>query len=323
VAKIDTSKPFIPKKPGACLGIEWDASVIRGAKVSHGGPTGYYAEALIEERGDFESDAALIDGLKKVKNALSPGAKDGIATSLAGKQVYTSQIPFRVLDSHEMESALRLEIRKSLPFDIHTSALDFLRLSEPEGESELAQFLIVAAHNSLITRQLKVLQKASLEPTIVEALPLTLANALWAQVGTAKTDAPMVALHLGPQVCTVVIDGEKTPYFHRNVYFAADALFGESSASIHDRDREKRLELFGEEIARSLAYYEKNALVGGFGHMLLFGDYLTAPELGDTLRRHTGLQPTRAHLAKRFGYSGDTEPGRFDLALALALRGGA
>lgn len=320
MARKKPSKPYITKKPGASLGIEWDFGAIRGARVSFGGPTGYHAEALIEERGDFESDAALIEGLKKVKNALSPAAKDGVATSLAGKQVYTSQLPFRVLDGNEMESALRLEIRKSLPFDIHSSALDYLQLGEPDEETSLAQFLVVAAHNSLITRQIKVLEKASLDPAVVEALPLTLANALWAQVGTAKTDAPMVALHFGPQICTVVIDGEQTPYFHRNVYFNAETLFGESAASINDLNRVKRLDMLGEEIARSLAYYEKSALVNGFGHMLLFGDFLTAPELGETLRRHTGLQPTRAHLAKRFGYTGDAEPGRFDLALALALR---
>jgi len=181
---------------------------------------------------------------------------------------------------------------------------------------------VVAAHNNLIQRQMVLLERAGMRASIVEVLPIAITNALWAQMGNGKNEAAHVALHFGPQVCTVVIDGEKSPFFNRSIYFAAEDVYG-TTRQLSDRDREKRLNTLSEEIARSLAYYEKNAMVQGYSGIMLLGDYASEPGLDLLVKRATGILPKPPDLLTRFGYTAPANGCTYAVALALALRGDA
>jgi Tfp pilus assembly PilM family ATPase len=146
------------------------------------------------------------------------------------------------------------------------------------------------------------------------------ANALWAWKGGQEGDHPLVALHIGPQVSNIVIDGEHSPFFNRNVYFAAEDVFkAEASAG----DREKRIRSLADEVSRSLVFYEKNSQLSGFQEILLLGEYLEQEQLLSQIQKVTGLPLRKMDLAARLGSIREPVPGRFDLAIALALRGEA
>lgn len=306
-------------RPGYSVGLEFDHLAIRAAKLGTDGNGGWKVEDLADVTGNFAEDADLIEGLRQLKDRLRIASRDGLATCLTGKQVSASQITFRNLPAEEMSQALRLEMRKSVPFDIAGSTLDYQVLNEAAAQAETVQVLVALAGAGLLSRQLNVLEKAGLSPSVVDVLPISAGNALWNWVGQPKNDAPVAAVHIGPQISTIVIDGPKSPFFYRYVYFAAEDFVGKETGT---NELDKRIHSLAEEVARSLAFYEKSALAGGFQEICLMGEYLDTPLLTEKLRRTTGLGLRKMDLAKKMGHEHAMPAGRFDLAVSLALRAG-
>lgn len=291
---------------------------IRAAQLRVDGRGGASIERLEEIRGNFAEDGDLLQGLRQLKDKLGSNQKVSVVSCLSGKQVFASQLEFRHLPPEEMEQALRLELRKTVHFEVATSVLDYQFLSDEDGIGGTAQIVVALAANSLLTRQTSLLEKAGIKPSAVDVLPLAVSNAMWAVKGSEPGSSPMVALHIGPQISTVVIDGEESQFFNRTIYFAAEDMFAETA---NPKDREKRLKDLAQEVARSLAYYEKGTFSSSIREIVLLGEYLDQPGISEHLRVDAGITSSRMNLASQLGYSGNVEAGRFDLAIALALRG--
>jgi Tfp pilus assembly PilM family ATPase len=308
--------------PGYFVGIEFDAKVIRAARLSSDGRGSFAVSALEEQMGNFSDDAILIESLKQVKARLGVGVRDHVSSCLAGKQVFAAQMDFRRLSGAEMEQAMRLELRKIVHFEVATSSLDFEILEETGDSSQgKCQVVLALAANAVLTRHMRIMERANLRPAALDVLPLTIVNALWAWRGPDGMEVPCIAMHVGPQVSTVVIDGEFSPFFNRSIPFAVDEAIGKE---IPLQERSKRLHSLADEVARSLAFHEKSSGIGGFRDLVLLGDHLEDAEFADAIKRRTGLETVRMDLAAKLGGAKDGErTGRFDLAVALALRGDA
>ena len=204
-------------KPGFSIGVEHDLHGIRGARLALDGRGGYTIEKLEEVTGNFLEDGKLLDGLRQLKDKLLPLQRDAVVACLSGKQVYAAQMEFRHLAPEEMEQALRLELRKTVHFEVATATLDYQVLSNENGLGGKSQILLALAGNSLLTKETQVMERAGLKPTAVDVLAIAVANALWTWNDGAAGAAPLVALHVGPQVSTIVINGEESPFFHRNI----------------------------------------------------------------------------------------------------------
>lgn len=306
-------------KPGHAVGIEFDHLAIRAVRLSLDGQGGASVESLVDVTGNFAEDAELLEGLRQAKERIKLGSRDALATCLAGRQVSVNEIAFRNLPAEEMEPALRIEMRKSIPFEIAGSTLDYQVLESRDGKSETVQVLVAMAGAGLLTRHLALLEKVGLTPTVVDLLPVATGNALWSWVGAPKSDAPHVAVHIGPQISTIVIDGARSPFFNRYVYLAAEDFPGREPGA---PDVERKVHILAEEVARSLAFYEKSCFASGFQQVLLLGEFLDTPALAEKLRRQTGLAVQKIDLPRKLGRNHDQPAGRFDLAMALALRAG-
>jgi Tfp pilus assembly PilM family ATPase len=210
-------------------------------------------------------------------------------------------------------------MRKSIPFEIAGSTLDYQVLEGRDGKSETVQVLVAMAGAGLLARHLGLLEKVGLNPTVVDLLPVAVGNALWSWVGAPKSDSPHVAVHIGPQISTIVIDGARSPFFNRYVYLAAEDFPGKEPGA---PDVERKLHNLAEEVARSLAFYEKSSFAAGFQQVMLLGEFLDTPALAEKLRRQTGLPVQKIDLPRKLGRTHDQPAGRFDLATALALRAG-
>lgn len=306
-------------KPGYSVGIEHDHLAIRAARISMDGRGGFTMDRLEEARGDYQEESALLEGLRQIKSALGTSSRDNVVACISGKQVFATQMEFRQLNPEEMEQALRLEVRKSVHFEVATSALDYLVLDEETGSgSKPTPVMVGLAANSLLSRELGLLEKAGFRPAVIDVLPVAVANALWASREEKETNFPAVALHMGPQVSTLVIDGAHFPFYTRSIYFAAEEI-----AKVPEGpDRERRLQSLTEEISRSFVYYDKNMHAAGFQELVLLGDYLDDAAFAACIERSAGIPVRRMDLGKGLGSVRETLPGKFDLAIALALRGG-
>jgi Tfp pilus assembly PilM family ATPase len=314
------SSPKTVLKPGYTVGLEYDHLAIRGARIASDRKGGVSIDRLDEIRGDYTQDESLIDGLRSIKEKLGVTARDTIVACLAGKQVFASQITFRNLGREEMEPALRLELRKSMHFEVATASLDYQVLQQGDATAvtgDTVQVLVALAGGGLLPRQLKNLNKAGLKPAAVDVLPIAISNAIWTWADKPR-EHPQVAVHVGPVVSTIVIDGLRSPFFNRSVPFPADEILGKDPAAAMG---DKRTPALGDEIARSLTFYEKNTFASGFTEILLLGEYLEDTPLPDLLRRHTGIPVRRMDIVKKLGAVNSREAGRFDLAVALAARG--
>jgi Tfp pilus assembly PilM family ATPase len=304
-------------KSGFSIGIEHDHLGIRGARLALDGRGGYRVDRVVEEKGDFTKDADLLEGFRSLKSKLEIGQRDSIIGCVSGKQAFATQLAFRRLPHEEMEQALRLELRKTIHFEIATSTLDYQYLAGEDREG-LAQVLVALASNNLLNRETVLLEKAGMKPTAIDILSIAVANAVLTWKGAESSFHPVVALHVGPQVSTIVIDGEESPFFNRNVYFSAEEALAKNTSP---SDRDKRLKDLADEAARSLAFYEKSGFGSGFQELVLLGEFLDAPSLEEQLRKYAGLPVTKMNLSVKLEHSGNIEPGHFDLAIALAMRG--
>lgn len=315
------------KKTLPQFGIEYDQCGIRGARVVMervGDDELRVLDTVEEITGDFSTGEELLAGLKQLREKLAAAAGGFLATCIGGKEVYAARLAFRRLPDNEMANALRLEMRKSLPFELSSSTMDFQIMDSGERKDDKVDVLVAVVADALMSRHLKVLEKAGLKPEIVDVLPTAIANALNISLGDeAEEGIAHLALHIGPSMSTVVFDGAGVPFFTRSIYFDAQRIFNgkEKAERMSERERSSKTETFLGEITRSLSFYEHTYKVSRFGRMALMGDFSDRADLRMMIAERAGLQPLTSSPASRMGAAGMAPPGKLDLAVALASRG--
>ncbi len=308
------------------IGIEYDNLGIRAAKVTaikKGKLIHYNIDKLVEERGTFEGKNDLVEGLKKIRSSFSIGQNDYVTTCVSGKQMHVTQMPFKLLPENEMESALRFEVRKSLPFEATGSTIDYQVMRKADRKDQDSQLLVTTVANILLNKHVDVLQKSGIKPMIVDVLPVTVANVFWRERTPKDDGSAYVMIHLGPGVCTVVIDGRAVPFYTRSIYFSSEEIFGEKTEDdkkIGENERERRLVAFGEELKRSLSFYEKAHSVSNFAACYVLGEYIYSDEVFNFIREKLQLETKHTELALIAEKKNRAKKGKFDVAIALGMR---
>ncbi len=309
------------------IGIEIDSQSVRAAKMRHGKPGltnvgNPVIELLKEVPGPFITDEQIISALKTLHQQLPIGANDAVATCIGGKQVYAAQHQFRKLPDDEMKTALRFEIRKNLSFDTAGASIDYQLLEQPSRKNDLVPVIVTAVAQQQVQRYLHFFSKAGITPSVLEVFPLTVANAFLSDRNNLeKSDLGKTILHVGPDYSTLVIEGTGVPFYTRTIYFAAEELFG--GAPPEDVTPEvfvHRLTTFTEEINRSLVYYESIFKTMTHSTMTILGSY-PQPELLEKISGDTRLKISWLELAQKFEVKEQVPAGRYETAIALALRG--
>ncbi|TMQ70264.1 MAG: hypothetical protein E6K80_09020, partial [Candidatus Eisenbacteria bacterium] len=143
---------------------------------------------------------------------LSPRAARGLSVSVSGPDVIVKQITLPLLDESEVGPALRFEARKHLPFDPQTMVIDFQVLGRYPSERKL-DILLAAVARDHLERHLEPLRLLGIDPEIVDAAPLALANAI-AEDPDLGEDAH-VLLDLGNHSSHLTIYQRGQPFFAR------------------------------------------------------------------------------------------------------------
>jgi len=306
------------------IGIEHDNLGIRAAKVSissGGEDTLVELNAIEEVRGAFENDKDLIDGIESIKDKMGHHFGDRLATCVTGKQIYAAQTRFRILPDEELRSALRFEMRKSLPFDVSGSVLEYQIIEAPEKKADKADMLVTVVGSSIMQKHLQIFEKAGLKPDIVDIIPTAAANSFWSfRRQGIEPGIAHVILHLSPSACTLVFDGDNVTFFTRSIPFAAHEVFGTKQTEETGRDNKFRLDTLIDEVVRSLSFYEKTYRISKFAALHPMGEYVCLPEALNALKNGIGLPMSMNNDYKKFDYSNTIAPGKFDIALALAMR---
>jgi Tfp pilus assembly PilM family ATPase len=305
------------------IGIEYDTMSIRAAKLNltrSGSKTSVKVMGLSELYGDFSNDDNINGGMKKIKEKITINPSDRVVTCLAGKQVYVTQMPFKKLAEEEMKGALRIEIKKNLPFEVAGASIDY-QLVEGSKKDSLYQFIVTAVPSIMLTRHVNMMERLGIKPYIVDVLPLAIANAFNLTQQSYAVGLAYVVLHIGPAVTNLVICGdESVPFFHRSIYFIADEVFGDREDTIANEEIGKKLQELTEEVGRSISYYEKTYSLNKFAGVFLLGEYLGNDAIREAIASKTNLTAEIIDVFSSLKQASNAPKGKFEVAMGLAMR---
>jgi Tfp pilus assembly PilM family ATPase len=318
------------------LGIDMDSVSIRGVRLSLDPDSGKSAKpawkllsaaesANVNNGGNFLDDAKAVSALKSLRENLKARPSDKVSICLSGKQTYSVQMDTRRLPPDEMSGMLKLELRKSIPFEAKAATFDYQILpAERCGRATDAagiSVMIGVVANSYLERQVNIFEKAGLPPCHVNVLPVSAANAFWA-VGegeNAASDETVLLLHLGADVCTLVIDGRRTPFFNRTFSFNIAKAVSGSNAQESEEAMLSSMDILAAEVTKSAAYYKNTQRIDNISSISVLGAYASHPAF-DELAKKTGYPVRVIQTASLVQAEKPLEPGKYDLAIALAMQ---
>jgi type IV pilus assembly protein PilM len=238
----------------------------------------------------------LIEMMRSLK--INPRKVKHLVSAVGGEQVSIKQIKTIFLPDDELESALFFEAKKHLAIAGGDMVLDFQVLSVEEKTNNMNVLLVATTKDHLRTH-CDLLQNAGLTPHFVDAEALGVANSF--ALNTYIDDGVYVLLNLGAHRTNMVIYGNKSKFFSRDIDFggyhitrdimkAQDISFTDaekykfehglkgpkkeaspislSTLDIADKPTEESIAL---EVKRSLRYYVKEAGNSDFRKVLLTG----------------------------------------------------
>jgi len=312
-------------------GFDQDSGVIRGVRLSVEMPKGkgvrpkWKLLSAEEITGDFVEDVKIVAGLKKLRDKMKVTSSDKVSICLSGKQTYAIQMDVRRLPDDEMAGMLKLELRKSMPFEASAATFDFQFLPVPpnQGKDAGVPVLVSAASNAYLARHVQNYDRAGLKAYHVDTLPIAVANAFWAtRREIAPTDDTHVILHVGSTNCLLVIDGGKSPFFNRSFSFnISDAIRG-STGKVEDdasSDVALQMNILASEITKSVTYYKNTFQCGNITAVTVMGNHVSHPAF-DTLGKKLEYEVRTVQTAQLVHSVKPPEPGKYDLAVAIAMQ---
>jgi len=278
---------------------------------------------------------------------LSLRATAGISVGISGPDVILKQVSLPLLDDAEVGPALRFEARKHLPFDPQTMVLDHQVLGRFPSEKR-TEILLAAVSRDHLDAHLAPFKLLDIEPAIVDATPLALANAMIAS--GEQGPGAHILLDIGWTASHLVVVQQGQPFFSRRIPFGGVHLtqaISESGNVPAEEAEEWKLaagsdhpsfhvdwnarELSGvpeflrkqlvDEILRSLAFYRTQAALNDVPRIWLSGSSARLPGLTARLTELMGIHVAAFDpVGSMTGNSGITGTPQFAQAYGLASR---
>lgn len=145
----------------------------------------------------------------------------GISMGVSGPDVIVKHLSLPLLDDSEVAPALRFEARKHLPFDPSSMVLDYQILGRFPSERKL-EILLAAVAQEHLERLMQPMKMLDVEPDIVDAAPLALANALMNE--HENEPGAHVLVDIGESSSHLVLYQRGQPFFTRRLDFGGRHL---------------------------------------------------------------------------------------------------
>lgn len=230
---------------------------------------------------------------------ISPKRIKNLRTLVNGPQVAAKEIIAIPLEEKEMNSAMLLEARKHIPLDGSETQVDYQILGESIEEADKVRVLLVAASKKLFESQLSTLGELEIKPTVIDVEPLAISNSYLA-FNELPDEGVLVLVNVGSRKTGITLVGRKDRFFTREISVGGqnftEELVKEYGLSWAEAERVKAeqglkpdlpktekeggelrlaqksvLDLFGDEVNRTLRYYVKETGQSYFTKFVLFG----------------------------------------------------
>lgn len=208
---------------GAVTGVDLGSRNVKLVRARRNRAGDKLLDACVEELppttpDTWESEAAKALGRILKSQKLSRRELGRVAVAVSGAAVHLRQVDLPALTDSELKASMKYEARKHLPLEGGTeNALDCQVVDRPAGAPRMS-VLFAGAPDGLIKSRVKILERAGIEPEIVDVAPLALLNGLYAQPGWKDGDPSTVALmDLGASAATIVMSRRGGVVYSRTV----------------------------------------------------------------------------------------------------------
>lgn len=170
-----------------------------------------------------EKKNVLIERLREIISRHKFSTKK-VATSLSGNQVIVRYVKFPKLSAEDLAKTIYFEAEAYIPFDINEVNLAFHILGDvvEEGENKM-ETVLVAAKKEIVQNRIEILEKAGLEPAVIDIDAFAIENALELTREKERKET-VVAVNLGASVTNLTIIENGVSKVVRDIFIAGNTF---------------------------------------------------------------------------------------------------
>jgi len=167
-------------------------------------------------------DRNYLDALVKslAKAGATPDQSAAIAVS--GQGVVSRYIELPIMNKADLESSMRFEIEKYVPFALTDVATDYTIVQELKDKAKMS-VLIVAAKNDLVQKKSDLARQVNMNLRAVDLDCLALVN-FYSEICAAKKAGCVGLVNLGRTVANMDILVDGFPYLSRDIFVGGDDI---------------------------------------------------------------------------------------------------
>ena len=309
----------------SAIGLDIGSSAVRAVQLSGGRGTktlDRLGQVLLPtgavRDGEIIDADAVVDALQLLwKQYKFKGRK--VAVGVANQQVVVRQVDLPTQTREEFAESLPYQVQDFIPIPVEQAQLDFEILGERENAdgTSMSRLLLVAAAKDMVDEHLAVLDRAKLQPVVMDLDPFAVLRALVDEEAVANADpsAGDMIINVGATVTNVVVHSRAVPRFVRILLMGGsnvtEGLVNNAGLSFEDAEAFKanpspppgqaaqvvtdRSDRFIAEIRGSLDYYRAQNEAIGIQRVVLTGGGSLLPGLGNRLAQGLRLPVDRGH----------------------------
>ena len=173
----------------------------------------------VEKIVDKNTRDALSKALTKAKVPLDQSA----VISVAGQGVVSRYIELPLMNKTELDSSMKFEIEKYVPFPLADVVTDYAAVFEMKNKAKMS-ILIAAAKNDLIQKKCNLAKELNINLKAIDLDCLALANFFTEIADGQKKDTCLGVINIGKSVSSfdILVDG--IPYLSRDIFIGGDDI---------------------------------------------------------------------------------------------------
>jgi type IV pilus assembly protein PilM len=210
------------------IGLDIGSSAVRAAEIGldrqgpvlrRYGQVGLPHGAVVD--GEIVNGALVSEALRRLWTEVGFSTPK-VVLGVSGHRVIVRQADVPALNEEDLRSALRFDAQELIPIPMDEASFDFSVLdrgadTDEDGKSTM-RILIVAAHRDMLRSHMAALKGAGLEPTAVDAVPLSLMRVVPPSSGPGNGRSGVEALvAIGAEMTTVAVRQNGVPRVIRSL----------------------------------------------------------------------------------------------------------
>lgn len=294
------------RKPKKTVGLDIGSHYVKISELTESQGK-HHLSAFSIERIEGDSREAKISAIKKVaeKSGIS---SNKVNISVCGPSVIVRYILVPHMTKSQLESAIKYEAEKYIPFNIEEVTLNAPILEE-KREDDKIRVLIVAAKKSFIEDYVQLIESCGLEPQLIDVDSFALINSFLLSNPGEQSQGIAALLHIGKNFTEINILKDRVSHFMRDITLGGKDLTkmiteklnmdlaDAENLKCNPKEREEEIfsiitpslnNLLGE-ISLSFSYYE-DQLERGIDRVFLSGGSCKLKKLTKFLSSSLGME---------------------------------